>query len=269
MKNVKYLIAVASGKGGVGKSTVAVNLALALAAEGARAGILDADIYGPSVPIMLGAYERPDVTTDKKVQPLYLHGIQAMSIGYLIDAKTPMIWRGPMATGALQQLLNETLWDDLDFLIVDLPPGTGDIQLTMAQKMPVTGALIVTTPQMLSISDARRACEMFQRVHIPLLGIVENMSQHTCSACGHVDAIFGAGGGAELAEQYQTTLLAQLPLDGAVCLTTDIGKPTLIADPDGAIALQYRHIAREIAAKVAQSNQTTEKSGPVIQIKND
>lgn len=263
---VKHFIAVASGKGGVGKSTVAVNLALALAAKGLRAGILDADIYGPSVPVMLGAHPRPEVTAEKKVKPLLLHGIQAMSIGYLVDAATPMIWRGPMATGALQQLLNDTLWDNLDFLIADLPPGTGDIQLTLAQKMPVNGALIVTTPQALAVADARRACEMFRRVHIPLVGIVENMSRHSCSACGHADAIFGEGGGETLANEFQTSLLGQLPLDAQVCAESEKGCPTVVAQPHSAITLEYKNIAEQL---IAQFQTTEHIKAPIIRIMND
>lgn len=267
MQQIKHIIAIASGKGGVGKSTTAVNLALALLLEGARVGILDADIYGPSVPLMLGIQGRPDITEQKKIMPMMAHGIQSMSIGYLVDEKTPMIWRGPMVSGALQQLLNDTLWDNLDYLIIDLPPGTGDIQLTLTQKIPLNGAVIVTTPQDLALLDARRAYEMFQKVHVPVLGIVENMSIHICSQCGHGEPIFGEGGGKHLAEQYGVSLLGSLPLDLHIRQQVDGGRPTVIADPEGANAKLYREIARQIAVKFSA---LPEKGNfPKIVIMND
>jgi len=266
---IKNIIAVASGKGGVGKSTTAVNLAIALAQEGARVGILDADIYGPSQPMMLGATQPPEHKQQKVLLPIMSHGIQSMSIGYLIDEKAPMVWRGPMVTTALQQLLNDTQWDDLDYLIVDLPPGTGDIQLTLAQKIPVTGALIVTTPQDLALLDARRACEMFRKVNIPVLGIIENMSLHTCAQCGHTDAIFGEGGGQRMAEQYSVDLLGQLPLDRRIREETDQGKPTTVADPHGQIAKIYREAARRVAAKLALQIKDYSHKFPTIVVKND
>lgn len=265
---IKQIIAIASGKGGVGKSTTAVNLALALSGEGARVGLLDADIYGPSVPLMLGIKTRPEVTAEKKIRPLIAHGIQSMSIGYLIDEKAPVAWRGPMVSSALQQLLYDTLWDNLDYLVIDLPPGTGDIQLTLAQKIPVTGAVIVTTPQDLALLDVRRAYEMFQKVHVPVLGIIENMSVHICSACGHKEAIFGEGGGRQMSEQYGIPLLGQLPLDGRIRAQTDSGKPTMVAEPDGANAEHYRAIAREMSSQLAMRE--ADKSGfPDIVIRDD
>jgi len=250
---VKNIIAIASGKGGVGKSATAVNLALALAAEGATVGILDADIYGPSQPQMLGITKHPDSLDGKTMEPVQAHGIQAISIGLLIDAETPMVWRGPMVTQALQQLLNDTNWKDLDYLVVDLPPGTGDIQLTLAQKIPVTGAVIVTTPQDIALLDARKGLKMFEKVGIPILGIVENMSTHVCSNCGHTEPIFGAGGGEKMSRDYSVELLGSLPLDIKIREHTDAGKPSVAADPDGEIAATYRLIARRIAAKVAES----------------
>ncbi len=265
---IKQIIAVASGKGGVGKSTTAVNLALALMQEGLRVGLLDADIYGPSVPLMLGIKTRPEVTPEKKIRPLIAHGIQSMSIGYLIDEKAPVAWRGPMVSSALQQLLYDTLWDNLDTLIIDLPPGTGDIQLTLAQKIPVTGAVIVTTPQDLALLDVRRAYEMFQKVHVPVLGIIENMSVHICSACGHQDRIFGEGGGRQMSEQYTIPLLGQLPLDGRIREQTDSGKPTMVAEPGSANAELYRMIARAILSELALRE--ADKSGfPTIVIQDD
>lgn len=269
IENVKYIIAVASGKGGVGKSTTAVNLALALAAEGARAGILDADIYGPSVPLMLGIKQRPEVKDQKKMLPIMAHGLQSMSIGYLIDENTPMIWRGPMATGALQQLLMDTLWDSLDYLVIDLPPGTGDIQLTLAQKIPVSGAVIVTTPQDLALLDARRAYEMFRKVNVPVLGVIENMSVHICSQCGHAESIFGEGGGKKLAEQYDTPLLGALPLDWVIRQQTDGGKPTVATDPNSPNATLYRAIARQVMTKLSLQATQDSRKFPNIVIKND
>lgn len=248
---VKNVIAVASGKGGVGKSATAVNLALALATEGATVGILDADIYGPSQPQMLGVSGRPESPDGKTIEPMSAHGIQMMSIGLLIDVESPMVWRGPMVTQALQQLLNDTRWHDLDYLVIDLPPGTGDIQLTLAQKIPVTGAVIVTTPQDIALLDARKGLKMFEKVGIPILGIVENMSLHTCSQCGHTEPIFGTGGGEKMCRDYNVELLGALPLDIRIRKHTDSGKPSVVAEPDGQIAIIYRTIARKVAAKVS------------------
>lgn len=262
--NIKNIIAVASGKGGVGKSTVAVNLAMALSEEGARVGILDADIYGPSQPLMLGVNKVPE-TQDKKLLPVMSHNIQSMSMGYLIGENTPMIWRGPMVSMALQQLLNDTMWDDLDYLIIDLPPGTGDIQLTLSQKIPVSGAVIVTTPQDLALLDVRRAYEMFQKVDVPVLGIVENMSVHICTQCGHAEKIFGDGGGQRMATQYGVNLLGSLPLDMNIRMQTDNGVPLLIADPHGATSSQFREIARAVAAKLSlQDKDYSQKFPPVV-----
>ncbi len=267
--NVKNILAVASGKGGVGKSTTSVNLALALAKEGFRVGILDADIYGPSVPLMLGIQTRPTVTEQKKIHPMIAHGIQSMSIGYLVDEKTPMVWRGPMVSGALQQLLNDTLWDNLDYLVIDLPPGTGDIQLTLAQKIPVTAAVIITTPQDLALLDARRAYEMFHKVHVPVLGIIENMSMHVCTQCGHAESIFGEGGGQRMAEQYDIPLLARLPLDRQIREQTDSGKPTVIAEPDSANTKIYLEMARQIVTLLGSQEQVDMTQFPKIVIQND
>ena len=248
---IKNIIAVASGKGGVGKSTVAVNLALALAVEGAKVGILDADIYGPSQPRMLGVKRKPESKDGKTLEPIESHGLQAMSIGFLIDEETPMIWRGPMVTQALEQLLKDTNWRDLDYLVIDLPPGTGDIQLTLAQKVPVSGAVIVTTPQDIALLDARKGLKMFEKVDVPVLGIVENMSTHVCSNCGHEEHIFGEGGGQRMAKESEVALLGELPLDIRIRAETDGGKPTVIAEPDSNIAHLYRDIARRVAAKLA------------------
>ncbi len=266
---VKNIIAVASGKGGVGKSATAVNLALALSSEGANVGILDADIYGPSQPQMLGISGHPDSLDGKTMEPMYAHGIQAMSIGLLIDVETPMVWRGPMVTQALQQLLNDTNWKDLDYLIVDLPPGTGDIQLTLAQKIPVTGAVIVTTPQDIALLDARKGLKMFEKVGIPILGIVENMSTHTCTNCGHTEPIFGTGGGAKMCQDYQVELLGSLPLDMRIREHTDAGKPSVVAEPQGKIADTYRMIARRIAVKVAESAKDHSELFAKIIMEND
>ena len=265
---VKNIIAVASGKGGVGKSTTAVNLALALAAEGAGVGVLDADIYGPSQPTMLGIAGRPESRDGKSLEPMEGHGIQAMSIGFLIDVETPMVWRGPMVTQALEQLLNETKWRDIDYLVVDLPPGTGDIQLTLAQRVPVTGAVIVTTPQDIALMDARKGLKMFEKVNIPILGIVENMSLHICSKCGHEEHIFGAGGGERMSKDYGVELLGSLPLDISIREQADSGKPTVIADPDGRVAEIYRAIARRVAVKIAEKQQDHSAAFPKIVIQN-
>lgn len=254
---VKHLIAVASGKGGVGKSTTTTNLALAFAAEGARVGILDADLYGPSQPRMLGLTGLPQVV-EGRMQPLVGYGIQTMSIGFLIDDESPVIWRGPMITQALARLLNETDWQQLDYLIIDMPPGTGDIHLTMAQRMPVSGAVIVTTPQDIALLDARKGLKMFQKVNIPVLGIIENMSTHLCSQCGHEEHIFGAGGALRMAEQYGSEMLGELPLDIRIRIGADDGRPILVADPQGALAQTYRDIARKIAARLSTTVQTTQ-----------
>ncbi|ARP93623.1 iron-sulfur cluster carrier protein ApbC [Bordetella genomosp. 13] len=251
LPNVRNIIAVASGKGGVGKSTTAVNLALALAADGARVGVLDADIYGPSVPTMLGISGRPESPDNKSMNPLRGHGLQANSIGFLIDADSPAIWRGPMVTQALEQLLRQTNWDDLDYLIVDMPPGTGDIALTMAQKVPVVGAVIVTTPQDIALQDARKGLRMFQKVDVPVLGVVENMAIHVCTQCGHADHIFGEGGGQRMAEQYEVPWLGSLPLTRLIREQADSGNPTVAADPNSEAAGLYRGIARKLAAGVA------------------
>jgi len=256
LPNVRNIIAVGSGKGGVGKSTVAVNLALALAADGARVGVLDADIYGPSVPLMLGISGRPDSPDGKTIEPMRAHGVEAMSIGLLVDQDTPMIWRGPMATSALTQLLTETRWggtdgEGLDYLILDLPPGTGDIQLTMAQKIPVAGAVVVTTPQDVATLDARKALRMFEKVQVPVLGLVENMAVHTCSHCGHVEHVFGEGGGARMADQYGVPLLGSLPLELAIREQGDAGVPVVAAAPDSAPAQAFRAVARALAMRLA------------------
>ena len=268
LPKVKNIIAVASGKGGVGKSTTSVNLALALAAEGATVGLLDADIYGPSQPQMLGISGRPESTDGKSMEPMQAHGIQAMSIGFLIDTDTPMVWRGPMVTGALEQLLRDTNWHELDYLVIDLPPGTGDIQLTLAQKIPVTGAIIVTTPQDIALLDARKGLKMFEKVGIPILGIVENMSTHICSKCGHEEHIFGAGGGALMASDYQVELLGSLPLDMQIRMQADSGQPTVIAQPDSKIAHIYKEIARKAAIKIANASLDHSAKFPNIVIQN-
>jgi ATP-binding protein involved in chromosome partitioning len=266
--NIKNIIAVASGKGGVGKSTVAVNLALALAAEGASVAVLDADIYGPSQPTMLGIRGRPESRDGKTLEPMEGHGVQAMSIGFLIDVETPMVWRGPMVTQALEQLLNETKWREVDYLVVDLPPGTGDIQLTLAQRVPVTGAVIVTTPQDIALMDARKGLKMFEKVGIPILGIVENMSIHTCSKCGHEEHIFGEGGGERMGKDYNIEMLGALPLDIHIREQADSGRPTVVSDPDGRVAQVYKQIARRVAVKIAEKAQDHTAVFPKIVIQN-
>jgi len=265
---VKNIIAVASGKGGVGKSTTAVNLALALSAEGARVGILDADIYGPSQPRMLGTKMKPESKDGRSMEPVVSYDLQAMSIGFLIDEETPMIWRGPMVTQALEQLLKDTAWKDLDYLVVDLPPGTGDTQLTLAQRVPVTGAVIVTTPQDIALLDARKGLKMFEKVEIPVLGIIENMSTHICSKCGHEEHIFGAGGGLKMAEQYDVDFLGALPLDIRIREETDAGKPTVVAEPESRISQIYREIARRVAAKISLRKKDFTGAFPNIVIQN-
>jgi ATP-binding protein involved in chromosome partitioning len=269
VEGVKNIIAVASGKGGVGKSTTAVNIALALAAEGARVGVLDADIYGPSQPTMLGISGQPSSRDGKSLEPMTNHGLQAMSIGFMIDSNdTPMVWRGPMVTQALDQLLHQTRWDNLDYLVVDLPPGTGDIQLSLAQKVPVTGAVIVTTPQDIALMDARKGLKMFEKVGIKIVGIVENMSTHICSKCGHEEHIFGAGGGEKMCADYNVEFLGGLPLDIQIREQTDSGNPTVAADPDGKIAKVYKQIARRIAVKVADMAQDHSAAFPKIVVQN-
>ena len=265
---IKNIIAVASGKGGVGKSTTAVNLALALAAEGASVGMLDADIYGPSLPTMLGIAGRPESKDGKSLEPMEGHGLQAISIGFLIDVDTPMVWRGPMVTQALEQLLKDTRWRELDYLVVDLPPGTGDIQLTLAQKVPVTGAVIVTTPQDIALIDARKGLKMFEKVGIPILGVVENMSFHVCSKCGHESHIFGSGGGEKMSRDYGAELLGQLPLDENIRSQADSGKPTVVSEPDGKVAETYRRIARRCAVKIAESQRDMTSKFPNIVVQN-
>jgi ATP-binding protein involved in chromosome partitioning len=268
LPNVKNIIAIASGKGGVGKSTTAVNLALALASEGAQVGILDADIYGPSIPTMLGLSGYPASEDGKTMMPKVSYGVQTNSIGYLVDADQPMIWRGPMVTNALQQLLKDTNWSNLDYLIIDLPPGTGDIQLTLAQQIPVSGAIIVTTPQDIALIDAQRGLGMFEKVNVPVLGIVENMSIHICSNCGHEEAIFGEGGGAAMAERNRVDFLGSLPLDISIRQFADCGRPTVAADPDGRPAQIYKEIARKAAAKLALKAKDFSGKFPNIVVQN-
>ncbi|MGM0637320.1 MAG: iron-sulfur cluster carrier protein ApbC [Pseudomonadota bacterium] len=252
MEGVKHIVAVASGKGGVGKSTVTVNLALAMAAEGYRVGILDADIYGPSQAQMLGVGEgvRPQAAGENRMSPLEAHGLQAMSMAFMVDIREPMVWRGPMVAGAFQQLLTQTQWDDLDFLFIDMPPGTGDIQLTLAQKVPVDGAVIVTTPQDIALLDARKGIEMFRKVNVPVFGVVENMSLHVCSSCGHAEPIFGEGGGDRIANEYETRLLGRLPLAMSIREQVDGGRPTVVAEPDGEVTATFRDMARQVAEQV-------------------
>ena len=265
---VKNIIAVASGKGGVGKSTTAVNLALALAAEGATVGVLDADIYGPSQPTMLGISGRPESNDGKTLEPLEAYGIQAMSIGFMIEADTPMVWRGPMVTQALEQLLKDTNWREVDYLIVDMPPGTGDIQLTLAQKVPVTGAVIVTTPQDIALIDARKGLKMFEKVGVPIVGIVENMSIHVCSNCGHAEHIFGAGGAQKMCDDYHVPFLGALPLDIRIREQADSGRPSVVADPDSTVAHIYRDIARKVAISVAEKAADFSARFPSIVVQN-
>jgi ATP-binding protein involved in chromosome partitioning len=268
MPNVRNIIAVASGKGGVGKSTVAANLALALAAEGARVGLLDADIYGPSQPTMLGIHGQPESADGRSFEPLTGHGIQASSIGFLVDADQPMVWRGPMVTSALQQLLTLTNWKDLDYLVIDMPPGTGDIQLTLAQQVPVTGALIVTTPQDIALLDAARGVRMFEKVGVPILGLVENMATHVCSKCGHEEHIFGSGGAAKMAERFGVRVLGSLPLDIRIREHSDRGEPTVVAEPDGEIARAYKAIARRVAVAIAERARDLSGKIPSIKVSN-
>ncbi|MGH1360105.1 MAG: iron-sulfur cluster carrier protein ApbC [Burkholderiaceae bacterium] len=268
MPNVKNIIAVASGKGGVGKSTTAANLALALSAEGASVGMLDADIYGPSQPTMLGITGRPESRDGKSLEPMEGHGIQASSIGFMIDPDTPMVWRGPMVTQALEQLLRDTNWRELDYLIIDMPPGTGDIHLTLSQKIPVTGSIIVTTPQDIALLDARKGLKMFEKVGIPILGIVENMAMHVCSECGHKEHIFGSGGGEKMAAEYEVEYLGGLPLDIRIREQADSGKPTVVADPDGEIAASYREIARRVAVRIAERAKDMSLKFPSIVVQN-
>jgi len=269
LKNVRNVIAVASGKGGVGKSTVSANLALALSAEGANAGVLDADIYGPSQPRMLGVGGRPESKDGKSLEPMNSYHVQVMSIGFLIEEDTPMIWRGPMVTQALEQLLQDTQWRDLDYLIIDLPPGTGDIQLTLAQKVPVSGAVIVTTPQDIALLDARKALKMFEKVEIPVLGIIENMSTHICSNCGHEEHIFGEGGGKRMSVEYSVEHLGDIPLDGRIRSDADGGRPTVVADPDGSLAQAYRTIARNASGILSVRKRDYSEVFPSIVIQND
>lgn len=269
LPGVKNLIAVASGKGGVGKSTTAANLALALASEGARVGILDADIYGPSLPLLMGlSGQRPESPDGKIILPLTAHGIQTMSIGYLVDDDQAMVWRGPMVSQALQQLLNDTQWDNLDYLIVDMPPGTGDVQLTLAQKVPVTGAVIVTTPQDIALLDARKGVTMFQKVGVPILGMIENMSIHICSQCGHAEHIFGENGAERMAEEYGVELLGALPLEMGIRVAADQGKPTVVAEPGSPTTAIYQSIARKVAVKVGEKARGFSGKLPKIVVQN-
>ncbi len=269
MPSIKNIVAVASGKGGVGKSTTAVNLALALAAEGAAVGILDADIYGPSVPMMMGLSGKPESDDGKTMDPLENYGLQVMSIGFLVAQDEAMIWRGPMATQALEQLLRQTNWRDLDYLIVDMPPGTGDIQLTLSQRVPMTGAVIVTTPQDIALLDAKKGIKMFQKVGVPILGIVENMAVHVCSKCGHTEHIFGADGGKNMAAEYGMDYLGALPLDMQIRLQADSGKPTVVSDPDSDVAAIYCALARQVALSIAAKNKDFSSKFPSIKISKE
>lgn len=269
LPKVKNIVAVASGKGGVGKSTTAVNLALALAAEGASVGLLDADIYGPSVPMMMGIDGRPDSIDGKTMEPLENYGVQVMSIGFLVAPDEAMIWRGPMATQALEQLLRQTNWRDLDYLVVDMPPGTGDIQLTLSQRVPMTGAVVVTTPQDIALLDARKGIKMFEKVGVPILGVVENMAVHVCSQCGHVEHIFGADGGKKMAAEYGMQYLGALPLNIQIRLQADSGKPTVVSDPDSEVAGIYKAVARQVALAIAAKNKDFSSKFPSIKISKD
>jgi ATP-binding protein involved in chromosome partitioning len=266
LPTIKNIVAVASGKGGVGKSTTAVNLALALAAEGAKVGILDADVYGPSQPMMMGIEGRPESTDGKTMEPLENYGVQVMSIGFLVDTDNPMIWRGPMATQALEQLLRQTNWGELDYLVVDMPPGTGDIQLTLSQRVPLTGAVIVTTPQDIALIDAKKGLKMFEKVGVPILGLVENMAVHVCSSCGHVEHIFGADGGKKMAAEYGVDYLGALPLNLAIREQADAGRPTVVSDADGEIASIYKTVARQVAVKIAAKAKDFSSKFPTISI---
>lgn len=266
LPGVKNIVAVASGKGGVGKSTTAANLALALAAEGARVGLLDADIYGPSLPLLLGVNGRPESSDGKTMDPLLAHGLQVMSVGFLVDEDQAMIWRGPMASQTLEQLLRQTRWQDLDYLIIDMPPGTGDIQLTLSQRVPVSGALIVTTPQDIALIDARKGINMFQKVGVPILGVVENMAVHVCSQCGHAEHIFGSGGGERMAKQYDVELIGSLPLALAIREQADSGRPTVVAAPESAFAEAYRAIARKVGVTLAAQAKDYSSKFPTISI---
>jgi ATP-binding protein involved in chromosome partitioning len=266
LPRVKNIVAVASGKGGVGKSTTAVNLALALAAEGASVGILDADIYGPSQPMMLGIEGKPESADGQTMEPLENYGVQVMSIGFLVEADNPMIWRGPMATQALEQMLKQTNWRDLDYLIVDMPPGTGDIQLTLSQRVPLTGAVIVTTPQDIALLDAKKGLKMFEKVGVPILGVVENMAVHVCSQCGHAEHIFGADGGKKMSSEYGVDYLGGLPLSMGIREQADAGRPTVVSDPDGEIAALYKTVARKIAVKIAEKAKDYSAKFPTISI---
>ena len=269
LPNIKNIVAVASGKGGVGKSTTAVNLALALAAEGATVGILDADIYGPSQPMMMGIEGRPESHDGKTMEPLENYGVQVMSIGFLVEQDNPMIWRGPMVTQALEQLLRQTNWSALDYLVVDLPPGTGDIQLTLSQRVPLTGAVIVTTPQDIALLDARKGIRMFEKVGVPILGIVENMAVHVCENCGHVEHIFGEEGGKRLAAEYKVDYLGALPLNLSIRVQADSGRPTVVSDPDGEIAAIYKRVARRVAVRIAERAKDFSAKFPTISVSKD
>ncbi len=269
LPNVRNVIAIASGKGGVGKSTTTTNLALALSAEGARVGVLDADIYGPSQQVMLGLKGRPESADGKTITPMESHGVQAMSIGALVDVDQPMVWRGPMVSQALEQLLRDTMWSNLDYLLIDLPPGTGDIQLTLSQKVPLTGVVIVTTPQDIALIDAKKALKMFEKVHVPILGIIENMSVHICSKCGHAEHIFGQGGGDEMSKDYQIDVLGALPLDIKIREALDAGMPTLISDPDGPASATYKEIARSVGLKLAKRKRDYSQTFPKIKVENN
>ncbi|QWC95789.1 iron-sulfur cluster carrier protein ApbC [Polynucleobacter paneuropaeus] len=268
LPGVKNIIAVASGKGGVGKSTTAANLALALSAEGARVGILDADIYGPSLPMMLGINGRPQTKEENTIEPMEGHGLQASSIGFLVDQDSPMVWRGPMVTSALEQLLRQTRWRDLDYLIVDMPPGTGDIQLTLSQKVPVTGAVIVTTPQDIALLDARKGLKMFEKVGVPIIGIVENMSTYICPSCGHEEHVFGSGGGQKMCSDYSVDFLGSLPLNLSIREQSDAGCPTVVAEPNSAISQVYKQIARQVAIRIAGLAKDMSSKFPNIVIQN-